>query len=72
MAVNVHPTAIVESGAQLGADVEIGAYAFVGAGVTLGDKTRLHHHASVEGNTVLGGETPPGAPANDPFIYCGG
>ena len=22
-------------------------------------------------NPVLGGETPPGAPANDPFIYCG-
>lgn len=21
-------------------------------------------------NTVLGGETPPGAPANDPFVYC--
>ena len=23
-------------------------------------------------NPVLGGETPPGAPANDPFVYCGG
>jgi UDP-N-acetylglucosamine acyltransferase len=50
----VHPTAIIEPGAQLGKDVEIGAYAFVGAGVQLGDSTRLHHHASVEGNTVLG------------------
>lgn len=50
----IHPTAIIEPGAQLGADVEIGAYAFVGAGVTLGAGTRLHHHASVEGNTVLG------------------
>ena len=50
----IHPTAIVEPGAQLAADVEIGAYAFVGAGVTLGAGTRLHHHATVEGNTVLG------------------
>ena len=50
----IHPTAIIESGAQLGADVDIGAYAFVGAGVTLGAGTRLHHQASVEGNTVLG------------------
>ncbi|HWL14083.1 MAG TPA: acyl-ACP--UDP-N-acetylglucosamine O-acyltransferase [Opitutus sp.] len=50
----LHPTAIVEPGAQLAADVEIGAYAFVGAGVTLGAGTRLHHHATVEGNTVLG------------------
>jgi UDP-N-acetylglucosamine acyltransferase len=50
----IHPTAIIESGAQLGADVDIGAYCFVGTGVTLGAGTRLHHHASVEGNTVLG------------------
>jgi UDP-N-acetylglucosamine acyltransferase len=56
MAANVHPTAIIESGAKLGANVEVGAYAFVGSGVTLGDGTRLHHHAAVEGNTVLGRE----------------
>ncbi|QYM78100.1 acyl-ACP--UDP-N-acetylglucosamine O-acyltransferase [Horticoccus luteus] len=54
MAVTIHPTAIIEPGAQLGADVSVGAYAFVGAGVRLGDGTRLHHHACVEGNTVLG------------------
>ena len=54
MAEKIHPTAIIESGAQLGADVQIGAYAFVGGGVTLGAGTRLHHHASVEGNTALG------------------
>jgi UDP-N-acetylglucosamine acyltransferase len=54
MAAKLHPTAIIEEGAQLGADVEIGAYAYVGAAVTLGPGTRLHHHASVEGNTVLG------------------
>ena len=54
MANKIHPSAIVEPGAQLGADVEIGAYAYVGSSVTLGAGTRLHHHASVEGNTVLG------------------
>lgn len=54
MAARIHPTAIVETGAQLGADVEIGAYAFVGAAAELGDGTRLHHHASVEGRTALG------------------
>ena len=54
MAARIHPTAIVETGAQLGAEVEIGAYAFVGAAVELGDGTRLHHHASVEGRTSLG------------------
>jgi UDP-N-acetylglucosamine acyltransferase len=56
MASQLHSTAIIESGAQLGADVEVGAYAFVGRSVTLGAGTRLHHHASVEGNTVLGAQ----------------
>jgi UDP-N-acetylglucosamine acyltransferase len=56
MATQLHPTAIVEPGAQLGSDVMLGAYAYVGAGVTLGDGTRVHHHASVEGNTVLGAQ----------------
>jgi UDP-N-acetylglucosamine acyltransferase len=54
MAGKIHPTAIIEPGAQLAADVEIGAYAYVGGAVTLGEGTRLHHHASVEGNTMLG------------------
>ena len=54
MAASIHATAIIETGAQLGAGVEVGAYAYVGAHVTLGDGTRLHHHASIEGNTVLG------------------
>jgi UDP-N-acetylglucosamine acyltransferase len=54
MATQIHPTAVVEPGAELGEGVEIGALAFVGVGVQLGDGTRLHHHASVEGDTVLG------------------
>jgi UDP-N-acetylglucosamine acyltransferase len=56
MAEAIHPSAIVEPGARLGAGVMIGAYAFVGSGAALGDGTRLHHHATVEGNTVLGRE----------------
>ncbi len=54
MAASIHPTAIIELGAELGADVQIGAYAFVGTGVQLGAGTQLHHHASVEGRTKLG------------------
>lgn len=53
---HLHPTAIIESGAELGEGVEVGAYAFVGAGVVLGAGTKLHHHASVEGNTVVGAQ----------------
>lgn len=54
MSSTLHPTAIVESGAELGDGVEVGAYAYVGAGAVLGAGTKLHHHASVEGNTVIG------------------
>ncbi len=56
MSSTLHSTAIVESGAEIGDGVEIGAYAFIGAGVVLGAGTKLHHHASVEGNTVVGAQ----------------
>ncbi|TAG28597.1 MAG: acyl-[acyl-carrier-protein]--UDP-N-acetylglucosamine O-acyltransferase [Verrucomicrobia bacterium] len=49
MHVVIHPTAVVDSGAELGAGVEIGPLCYVGPGVRLGDRTRLHHHASVKG-----------------------
>jgi len=51
---DIHPTAIIENGAQLGGDVRIGAYAYIGAHVQLGANTVVHHHATVEGNTVMG------------------
>lgn len=54
MAATLHATAIIETGAELGAGVAIGAYCYVGPGVRLGAGTRLHHHASVEGDTVMG------------------
>lgn len=56
MAREIHPTAIIEPGAQLGEDVRIGAYAYVGPKVVLGSRTILHHHANVEGRTIVGSE----------------
>jgi UDP-N-acetylglucosamine acyltransferase len=56
MAKQIHPTAIIEPGAELGEDVVIGAYAFVGASVIIGAGTVLHHHASVEGFTTVGAQ----------------
>lgn len=54
--VRIHPTAVVEEGARLGAGVTVGAYAYVGAEVVLGPDCRLHHHATVDGFSVLGRE----------------
>ncbi len=51
---DVHPTAIVAQGAELGHDVSIGPYCTVGAGVRLGDGVRLISHVVVDGTTTIG------------------
>jgi UDP-N-acetylglucosamine acyltransferase len=56
MPTKIHPTAVVEQGAQLGANVEIGAFAYIGPRVQLGDGTRVQHHGTVQGNTRIGAE----------------
>ena len=54
---SIHPSAIIEDGARIADDVEIGAYAYVGGHVVLSDGVRLHHHASVVGHTTIGART---------------
>ena len=63
----IHPTAIVDPGAQLGRDVEIGAFCTVGARVQLGDGVRLVSHVVVEGSTSIGTGT-----TVYPFAVLGG
>lgn len=50
----VHPTAIVEPGARIGADVAIGPYCQVGPEVELGDGVSLMSHVIVAGRTSIG------------------
>ncbi len=50
----VHATAIVEPGAELADDVEIGPYAVVGARVKIGAGCRIGPHAVISGRTTLG------------------
>jgi UDP-N-acetylglucosamine acyltransferase len=50
----VHPTALIEAGAQLADDVEVGAYSIVGADVRIGAGTRIGPHAVVTGRTTIG------------------
>ena len=54
MAVTIHPLAVVEPGAELGADVSIGPFCQVGSNVRLGDRVKLRSHVNVEGHTTLG------------------
>ncbi len=50
----IHPTAIIDSNASLGADCVIGPYCIVEAGVTLGERCRLDAHAVVRSGSELG------------------
>ncbi len=51
---SIHPTAIVEPGAQLDEAVRIGAYALVGAQVRIGAGTSVGPHCVIEGRTTIG------------------
>ena len=53
----IHPTAIIEQGAQLGANCLIGPYCIIGPHVVLGDNVILKSHVVVEGRTTIGGGT---------------
>jgi UDP-N-acetylglucosamine acyltransferase len=50
----IHPTAIVEDGAEIGPDCRIGAYAVVGPEVRLAAGVTLKNHAVVTGWTEIG------------------
>ncbi|HEX2256165.1 MAG TPA: acyl-[acyl-carrier-protein]--UDP-N-acetylglucosamine O-acyltransferase, partial [Afifellaceae bacterium] len=51
---DVHPTAIIEDGAELAGDVSVGPYCVVGPRARLAAGVRLHSHVVVEGDTTVG------------------
>src|SRR5215467_5395499 len=53
----IHPTAIVDSGARVGADVEIGPFCIVGAKAILEAGVRLISGVTVSGHTTIGART---------------
>ncbi len=53
----IHPAALIEDGARLGADVEIGPFCHVGPHVVLDDGVRLLSHVVVKGVTRIGAGT---------------
>ncbi|WP_114391769.1 acyl-ACP--UDP-N-acetylglucosamine O-acyltransferase [Oleisolibacter albus] len=57
MPVSLHPTAVVDPAARLGADVSIGPFCVVGPDVELGDGVRLISHVVVDGRTRIGSGT---------------
>ncbi|MDJ0939199.1 MAG: acyl-ACP--UDP-N-acetylglucosamine O-acyltransferase [Woeseiaceae bacterium] len=50
----IHPTAIISDKAEIGDDVEVGAYAVIGDDVTIGARTVIGSHVVVNGPTTIG------------------
>jgi UDP-N-acetylglucosamine acyltransferase len=61
--VRIHPTAIVEPGAEIGAGSVIGPYCIVEANVVLGQDCWLQHHVTLCGPTRAGAR-------NKFYAYC--
>jgi len=54
MTSRIHPTALVDAGAEIGEGVEIGAQAIVGEGCRIGDGSIIAPRAVLERNVLLG------------------
>jgi UDP-N-acetylglucosamine acyltransferase len=67
MATDIHPTAIIEPGAELDDGVIVGAYAYIGAQVKIAKGTVVMHHATVDGVTTMGENN-----EVHPYAYVGG
>ncbi|RUO25420.1 acyl-[acyl-carrier-protein]--UDP-N-acetylglucosamine O-acyltransferase [Aliidiomarina minuta] len=50
----IHETAIIETGAKLGANVEVGPWTFIGSNVEIGDNCKIGSHVVLRGPTWLG------------------
>lgn len=50
----IHPTALVDTGAELAADVRVGPYAIVGPNVRIDSGTVVGPHCIVDGHTTIG------------------
>lgn len=50
----VHPTAVIDATAQIGAQVTVGPMAVIGPGAVIGAQTRILSHVSIGRDTVIG------------------
>lgn len=51
---DIHPTALVDARACLGAGVNVGPYSIVGSDAVIGEGTVLHSHVVISGRTTIG------------------
>lgn len=51
---SIHPTSIIEDGAEIGAEVSIGPYAVIERQTAIGDRSEIRAHAIIKRFTTLG------------------
>ncbi|WP_207100380.1 acyl-ACP--UDP-N-acetylglucosamine O-acyltransferase [Paracoccus shandongensis] len=51
---DIHPSAIIEDGAQIGAGVQVGPFCVIGPRVRLADGVVLKSHVAIAGDTTVG------------------
>ena len=49
----IHPTAIVDPSAKIGADVAVGPYAVISTDVVIGDRSTIESHVVIEANVTI-------------------
>ena len=50
----IHPSAIIDTKAELDSSVEVGAYSVIGASVKVGENTKISSHVVLKGPTTIG------------------
>src|SRR4051794_26537730 len=63
---DIHPSAVVDSAAKIGADAVIGPYCIIGPHAAIGEGCRLIAHVHVNGHTAVGART-----VIHPFVSLG-
>ncbi|HBK65890.1 MAG TPA: UDP-3-O-(3-hydroxymyristoyl)glucosamine N-acyltransferase [Cyanobacteria bacterium UBA11159] len=53
----IHPTAVIHPDAEIGANVYIGAYSVIQAGVKIGDRVSIHPHVVIYPGATIGDRT---------------
>jgi UDP-N-acetylglucosamine acyltransferase len=54
LATQIHPTAVIDPAAEIGADVAVGAYTVIGPNVRVGASTTIGPHVHIVRDTVIG------------------
>ena len=49
----IHSTAIIDTKAKIGKNVQIGPYSIIGPNVDIGDDTIVQSHVSILANTII-------------------